>query len=199
MFSLLSRLAHTLGVAALALLVTLVAVPSAAQAHGGPFSLNIAPDGAGGLVVSAQYSEDGHPVTEVIDPVATAVSDDGSTVGPVALISSGEGEGLWVTTEPFLSAGNWTVTVTTSTPSVATATTVVTVAELTGPEDTEELAAEQAETTGAVADDSASTSAQASDDSASPFTPWLWAAAALALAALCGVILWRVRAARTRG
>lgn len=199
MFSLLSRLARTLGVAALAILVTLIAVPSAAQAHGGPFSLNIAPDGAGGLVVSAQYSEDGHPVTEVIDPVATAVSDDGSTVGPVSLISSGEGEGLWVTSEPFLPAGNWTVTVTTSTPSVATATTVVTVAELTGPEDTEELAAEQAETTSAVADDSAATPAQASDDSASPFTPWLWTAAALALAGLCGVIVWRVRAARARG
>lgn len=174
-----------LSVVVVAVILALVAVPAAAQAHGGPFSLNIAPDGAGGLVVSAAYSEDAHAVTEVIDPTATAVGDDGSTIGPVALISSAEGEGIWVTAEPFLPVGTWTVTVSTSIPSVATATTTVTVAELAGPE--EEVV------------ENVAAPAEAATDPASPLTPWLWAAAVAAFVGLAVLVFFRVRASRRGG
>jgi cobalamin biosynthesis Mg chelatase CobN len=118
---------------ALALIAAVLLTPTAALAHGGPFDLAVASDGAGGLVVTAVYQEDGHAVSEIIDPVATAVAADGTTAGPVALVSSAEGEGIWVTPEPFLGPGEWSVTVATTAPSAATATVAVTVAELAPP------------------------------------------------------------------
>lgn len=119
--------------AALVLLALSLFSAAPASAHGGPFQLSIAPDGAGGLSVSASYVEDGHAVTGIIDPVATAVSPDGTTAGPVALISSAEGEGVWVTPSPFLGEGQWAVTVTTTTPESVTSTLDVTVAPLAPP------------------------------------------------------------------
>jgi len=119
--------------AALVLLALSLFSAAPASAHGGPFQLSIAPDGAGGLSVSASYVEDGHAVTGIIDPVATAVSPDGTTAGPVALISSAEGEGVWVTPEPFLGEGQWVVTVTTTTPESVTSTLDVTVAPIAPP------------------------------------------------------------------
>ncbi|PJJ62422.1 hypothetical protein [Compostimonas suwonensis] len=96
--------------------------PSAAQAHSGPYELRVSTDGAGGLNLTAQYVEDQHVVDAIMDPVATATATDGRTAGPVPLISSSEGEGLWITEEPFLDEGQWSVTVTTTTPEAATVT-----------------------------------------------------------------------------
>lgn len=192
MFKIFFSSVRGLGVVIVAVILALLAVPAAAQAHGGPFSLNIAPDGAGGLVVSAVYSEDGHAVTEVIDPTATAVGDDGSTIGPVALISSAEGEGIWVTAEPFLPVGTWTVTVSTSMPSVATATTTVTVAELAGPEE------EVVENVAAPDDAAADANTEAAAEAASPLTPWLWAGAGVVFVGLLAVIVYRFRSGRRR-
>ncbi|MDH6181905.1 hypothetical protein M2152_002087 [Microbacteriaceae bacterium SG_E_30_P1] len=93
-----------------------------ALAHGGPFELEFGQDGAGGISLIAHYLEDGHPVTEIMDPVATAVASDGTAVGPVRLISSPEGEGLWISPEPFLTEGTWDVTVSTTTPGTASST-----------------------------------------------------------------------------
>ena len=117
-----------------------------ASAHGGPFELTVTPDGAGGLTVSATYTADQHPVEEIIDPVAVATSVSGESVGPVALISSPEGVGIWITEEPFIPLGDWSVTVSTTVPFVATTTVDITVAELAGPAEVEETAEETAAT-----------------------------------------------------
>ena len=92
-----------------------------ASAHEGPISLQVAQDGLGGISVTATYLEDGHPVIEAIDPVATAISADGSGIEPFPLVPS-DGEGVWVSPEPFLDPGFWTVTVSVTTPSAATTT-----------------------------------------------------------------------------
>jgi hypothetical protein len=151
----------------------------AASAHGGPFQLDVAPDGAGGVVVSAAYIADHHAVTEIIDPVATAVSPDGTTVGPVPLISSAEGEGLWVSAEPFLPEGQWAVTVATTLPSSATVTVDMTVTALAAP-------IEPGETIASTADAAAA--------SGSALTMWLWIAAiAVALSVLAAVVIRALR------
>lgn len=93
-----------------------------ASAHEGPIELEFDQDGAGGITLLARYVEDGHPVTEIIDPVATAIAADGSALDPVRLVSSPEGQGVWVSPEPFLEPGFWTVTVTVTTPEAASAT-----------------------------------------------------------------------------
>lgn len=110
----------------------LVGAPTA-SAHGGAYELSISPDGTGGLTVLGHYGEDQHPVEEVMDPVATATSSDGRTVGPVSLVSSSEGEGVWVTAEPFIPVGDWTVTVSTTVPSAVSATVDMTVDEPVAP------------------------------------------------------------------
>ncbi|NYF11705.1 hypothetical protein HDC94_002912 [Leifsonia sp. AK011] len=103
------------------LLLTLgTAVP--ATAHEGPIELEFDQDGRGGVTLLARYVEDGHPVTEIIDPVATAIAADGSSLDPVKLVSAPEGQGVWVSPEPFLEPGFWTVTVTVTTPSPASST-----------------------------------------------------------------------------
>jgi hypothetical protein len=94
----------------------------AAAAHGGPYELEVSQDGAGGLQVFAKYEEDGHLVAAVMDVTASAESADGRTVGPVALVSSAEGQGRWVTAEPLLDEGEWSVTVATTTPEEASVT-----------------------------------------------------------------------------
>lgn len=103
------------------LLLTLgTAAPAAA--HEGPIELEFDQDGRGGVTLLARYVEDGHPVTEIIDPVATAIAADGSELDPVKLVSAPEGQGVWVSPEPFLEPGFWTVTVTVTTPSAASST-----------------------------------------------------------------------------
>lgn len=122
-----------------AMLIALIALASGlmsattAAAHGGPFELHVSSDGAGGIAVYATYTEDGHIVTEIMNPVAEATRADGDRVEPVALISSPEGEGRWVSEEPFLGNGDWTVTVTVTEPGEATATVEFTVAPLEAP------------------------------------------------------------------
>lgn len=111
-------LLRALGVAALVALASLGA-PQAALAHGGEIVLAVDQDGVGGVIVSAVYEEDGHPVSEVIDPVLTATSANGDIVGPIPLVSAPEGEGFWVSSEPPFAEGSWDVTVTITSPSAA--------------------------------------------------------------------------------
>lgn len=161
----LSSGARTAFLALIVLLAALAAVtasPTRALAHGGEYDLTIAPDGLGGISVIGVYVEDGHPVDAVMDPVATAVDEDGRSAGPVSLVSSSEGEGVWVTEEPFLSDGVWTVTVTTTTPLEVTATAAFEVAPLTPPI---EPATEQPA------------------EPANAASPWMWVAAGVAAAA----------------
>ncbi|MCS5718432.1 hypothetical protein N1027_09810 [Herbiconiux sp. CPCC 205763] len=189
-----SALAVLLGLF-LALAAVFGAAP-AAQAHGGPFQLTVSPDGAGGLIVSATYVEDGHPVSEVIDPVATAVSPSGESVGPVALVSSAEGEGIWVTPESFLPDGQWAVTVTTTAPSSASTTVDITVAELAPPVEPGETIApvEQGGASGDSADVAAGASASTSADSVSPLTVGLWIGAIVVVLAVAGALVYINRA-----
>ncbi|MFZ4894514.1 hypothetical protein ACL9RL_08700 [Plantibacter sp. Mn2098] len=154
----------------------------AASAHGGPFQLLVSPDGAGGVVVSAQYTADQHTVSEIMDPVATAVSPDGQRVGPVSLISSSEGEGIWVSDQPFLPEGQWAVTVATTFPSSATVTVDMTVAPLAAP-------IESGETIAAVETAKAEAAAQA----ASVRMIGLWILAAVVVLAVVGAFIFRLR------
>jgi hypothetical protein len=175
----------------LALAAVFCAAP-AAQAHGGPFQLTVSPDGAGGLIVNAAYVEDGHPVSEIIDPVATAVSPDGTSVGPVALISSPEGEGIWITPEPFLPVGQWAVTVTTTSPSSASTTVDIAVAELAPPVEPGETVAPVTEEQGGASGDSAAAAAAAaaavSASAVSPLTVGLWIGAVVVVLAVGGAL-----------
>jgi hypothetical protein len=174
-------------VVAMALLVGLFGAAHSAAAHGGPFQLTVSPDGVGGLNVAATYTEDGHPISEIIDPVATAVAPDGTRVGPVSLVSSAEGEGIWVTSEPFLTDGQWAVTVSTTTPSSASTTVDVTVAELAPP-------IEPGATIAPPADVPSDASAAPQGEGMSPLTLWLWIAAVAVVVAVAGALLYINRA-----
>ncbi len=159
---------------------------TAASAHGGPFQLSVVPDGAGGVTVTAVYAEDGHPVSEIIDPVATAVAPDGSTVGPVALISSSEGEGIWVSSAPFLPVGQWAVTVSTTVPEAVSTTVDVTVAELAPP-------VQPGETIAPVAEREAAAVAPTASGGVSPLTVALWIAAGVVALVVMAAVVWRLR------
>lgn len=98
-----------------------LATPSA-SAHSGPISLSVNQDGTGRIISTANYVEDGHPVTTIIDPTLTAQSSAGDFVGPIALVSAPEGEGVWITEDAVLPAGEWTVTVAVTTPEPAEVT-----------------------------------------------------------------------------
>ena len=101
-------------VLALAFGALLVAVP--AWAHGGPVDVEVHGDGGQGLTVRATYRNDKHPVSDhALDLSFTAVSPDGRTAGPVRLVASNEGQGLYESGTP-LPAGHWTVTVTVAQP-----------------------------------------------------------------------------------
>ncbi|HET8780519.1 MAG TPA: hypothetical protein VFM66_10620, partial [Agromyces sp.] len=143
-----------------------------ASAHTGPYKLEITPDGAGGISVIGHYVEDGHTVDAILDPIATATTEDGRKAGPVELISSAEGEGVWVTEEPFLEAGTWTVTVETTTPLSVTASTQFEVAPLDPPIE------------------GAAASAADAAAPAVPIWPWLAGGAALVAAGAAGVVVW---------
>lgn len=148
-------------VAVLSLFLLLAGV-STASAHGGPYELQVTPDGAGGISAAATYTEDGHTVQSIMDPVATATSNDGKEAGPISLISSSEGRGLWVSPEAFLAEGEWTVTVTTTTPEAATASSTFVVAPLAAPVAPEPLAA---------TDNGVSATTSEND---SPASMWAW-------------------------
>ena len=124
------RLGALLAVLVAAALILLT--PTTARAHGGPIQLTIGPDGLGGVSLYAQYLRDGHMVDETIDPLVTAEADDGRTAGPVSLTSAGS-QGRWVSEQPFLGEGRWTVTVRTTIPDVAETTAVLTVGPLDEP------------------------------------------------------------------
>ena len=112
------NLGAVLAAAALAALLSLtpgLAVQSA-SAHSGPITLSVNQDGTGRIISTANYVEDGHPVTTIIDPTLTAQSAAGDFVGPIALVSAPEGEGVWITEDAVLPAGEWTVTVAVTTP-----------------------------------------------------------------------------------
>jgi hypothetical protein len=101
-------------VLALAFGAMLVAAP--AWAHGGPVDVEVHGDGGQGLNVRAIYRNDKHPVNDhALDLSYTAVSPDGRTAGPVKLVASNEGQGLYESGTP-LPAGHWTVTVTLAQP-----------------------------------------------------------------------------------
>ena len=121
-----ARLAAALVAAALAATAGIGLAP-AALAHSGPMELQLNQDGAGHIQVSATYVEDGHPVTGVINPEMTAVASDGSLVGPVAMMSAPEGEGIWIADDTPLAAGDWTVTVTVTDPVEASVVSDLTV------------------------------------------------------------------------
>ena len=121
-----ARAAVGAGVALLlaALLATaLGAVP--ASAHGGDIILSIGGDGAGGVSVNVTYKTDGHPVEEIVDVMVTAVSDQGTEVGPLQLSSASEGVGWYTSAPDVLTDGHWTVTATTTTPVATTATSQI--------------------------------------------------------------------------
>jgi hypothetical protein len=179
---------------AAALFLGVLGGAGAASAHGGPFQLTVSPDGAGGLIVSAAYTEDGHAVSEIIDPVATAVAPDGTTAGPVSLISSAEGEGIWVTPEPFLPSGQWAVTVSTTTPSSATTSIDVTVAELAPPVEPGETVAPVADDAGGADGPADASGASADEGGMSPLTVGLWIAAGVVVVAVAGGLVYRNRA-----
>ncbi|WP_396667091.1 hypothetical protein [Microbacterium sp. R86528] len=115
------------------LIIAIAVLPTRAAAHGGPYELKVSHDGAGGFTVSARYTRDAHVVEAIMDAVVTAVAADGTTVGPVSLVSSSEGIGRWVTPEPILEEGEWTVTAKTTTPQVAHAVIEVNVEPLAAP------------------------------------------------------------------
>jgi len=108
-----------------------------AAAHGGDIILTITPDGEGGITLTPVFEGDGHPVEDIIDPVLTATSDSGKKVGPVQLVSSAEGVGVWVTESPVLDEGHWEVTVSITKPSEATVTTEMDVVPLEAPVEVE--------------------------------------------------------------
>ena len=144
----------------------------AAAAHGGPYELEVTHDGAGGLQVLATYEEDGHLVEAVMDVTASAEAADGRTVGPVALVSSAEGQGRWVTEEPLLEEGDWTVTVATTTPLEASTTIDVAVVPLEEPV-TAEPAEAAAESTPEPAAEGDSAQQPVAEDAAGIPVPWI--------------------------
>lgn len=126
-------------VAVAALVAAAMAVIGAAPAiaHGGGMQLDLNQDGTGRIMVTATYVEDGHQVEEIMDPKLTAMSADGTFIGPISLISASDlGFATWSTAEPLLTAGIWTVTVTTTVPTAATLTEdiEVTVVDTTEPD-----------------------------------------------------------------
>ena len=185
----------SLAVAGLVAVAGGVLFAPAAAAHGGPIELMVSSNGSGEFELIAFYEEDGHIVDAIIDPVLEAVAEDGTTAGPVSLVSSSEGQGRWVTTEPVLSEGDWSVTVSTTTPEEASVTLDVTVTapdtppapepvdEPVEPEAPEELAT----------DDTTETAASEGLVESVP----LWAIASLAgvVLAAVGVLVWRKRRA----
>ncbi|MFW7415573.1 hypothetical protein [Demequina sp. SO4-18] len=201
---------HTWSMRIVMMMVSLVAAvvggvfhAPAAAAHGGPYELEVHNDGAGGVQVFAYYVEDGHIVEAIMDPVVEAVSADGVERGPIRLISSAEGQGRWVSEEPFLEPGDWTVTVTTTTPDEASVTEQYTVAPFDPPaqdEPMDEPAEPQPSGSAATADDESVTDDSASTDELASTADqggvgegaYAWLIAAVVVVALAAALVaWR--------
>ncbi|TDV57330.1 hypothetical protein [Actinophytocola oryzae] len=119
---------------ALTLLVAVVATvllgASPAWAHGGPIDLDVRSDGGQGITVTAVYLRDHHYVPVEVVMTYTAVDRSGKkTIGPVRLRASSEGQSFYVSEKP-LPLGDWTVTVTSTSPSAAQKTISITSEEL---------------------------------------------------------------------
>ncbi len=119
----------TLAGVVLATLLAVLATTGMARAHGGPIALEVQGDGGQGVTTTVSYVRDHHPVSVQVDLSFTAVSDQGRTVGPFALVAANEGQSFYVSKNP-LPVGRWTVTVTATHPSPATKTVAVTAATL---------------------------------------------------------------------
>ncbi|PJJ55751.1 hypothetical protein [Compostimonas suwonensis] len=177
--------AVTIGLA----LGAVLAVASPAAAHSGPIEFRIAGDGVGGLVVNAQYIKDGHAVDSAeLVPIATAVSKEGTTVGPVPLVLSDEGIGLYTTEEPILTEGSWSVTVASTVPVAATSTVGIDVAPPPAPPAAGEDAAGSADPVDAAAP---------AAPGRTGFTGWLWIGIAAVVVALGSVVVVMVVRRRT--
>lgn len=122
------RTAATILLAGLALLLGV----GTAWAHGGPIELAVQGDGAQGVTTTVVYTRDHHFVSEEVRMTMTAVSAEGKTVGPIAMVASPEGQSFYVSEDP-LPVGKWTVTVAATHPSAATKTVAVTAAVLKTP------------------------------------------------------------------
>lgn len=120
----LSRPFAALAAGVLALAISMVGVAGSASAHSGPIELDFGHDGAGYLVVTGSYINDGHQVEDIMDPVVTAVSSTGEEVGPLVMQSGIHGPTAWSTTEK-LPEGQWEVTVNVTTPDRVTLTTPI--------------------------------------------------------------------------
>jgi hypothetical protein len=118
---------------ALTLVVAVVAAvllgASPAWAHGGPIELDVRSDGGQGITATAIYLRDHHFVELEVKMTYTAVNKDGKTIGPLPLKASAEGQSFYVSKDP-LPTGEWTVTVTSSSPSAAQKTISVRSKEL---------------------------------------------------------------------
>jgi hypothetical protein len=120
---------------AAAILLAAIAVlfgAGTAMAHGGPIELAVQGDGAQQVTTTVVYTRDHHFVSEEVRMTMTAVSADGATVGPIAMVASAEGQSFYVSEDP-LPVGKWTVTVAATMPSAATKTVAVTSAVLRTP------------------------------------------------------------------
>ncbi|MFD6166503.1 hypothetical protein ACFWFR_15035 [Oerskovia sp. NPDC060287] len=178
------------------LLLASVLGAAPASAHGGEIILSIGGDGAGGVSVNVTYKTDGHPVEEIVDVMVTAVSAEGTEVGPIQLSSASEGVGWYTSAPDVLSEGNWTVTATTTTPVATTATTQIDVVPPAAPPAPAEDGAD-----GEVAaqGDEAASSAAASEDEASGVpTTAIVVGVVVLLAAAGAVLVLRRRATATK-
>ncbi|WP_029253242.1 hypothetical protein [Paraoerskovia marina] len=179
---------------AFALLVTAVLAvawaASPAHAHGGDLQVDIGTDGAGGIDAAVSWAADGHPVEETVDLIVTAVSDDGTEVGPVQLQSASEGVG-WYKSEPgLLGEGHWVLTSVATVPAEYSGTTEIDVAPVVTPEPDEPAPGPETEL-------AADTSDSAATGETGSGTSWGWVAvgvaAVVAFLAVGAVVLLRRR------
>lgn len=165
----------------------------AAAGHGGPYEITLTPDGAGGFQMFAHYETDGHLVEAVMDPVVEATATDGRTAGPVSLVSSAQGKGRWVTSEPLLDNGDWTVTVSTTTPEEASTTVEVIVEPLEAPVEPEPIEAAPEAAAGEADETTHTASTDGGTGAFGPVPPWAIAVLIVAALAVAGVQLMRRR------
>jgi len=176
------------------LLLASVLGAAPASAHGGEIILSIGGDGAGGVSVNVTYKTDGHPVEEIVDVMVTAVSAEGTEVGPIQLSSASEGVGWYTSAPDVLGEGNWTVTATTTTPVATTATTQIDVVPPAAPPAPAEDAGPEADAAGQ-GDEASATS---EDDGTGVPTTAIVVGVVVLLVAAGAVLVLRRRATATK-
>ncbi|PWD51253.1 hypothetical protein C8046_11905 [Serinibacter arcticus] len=205
-----ARLRASLAALLLGLLGAVALGPVAAQAHGGPITIELGTDGGGGVDAFLTYVNDGHPVEESAAITVVAVSDAGEEVGPLTLQSATSGVGWYRSDAGVLGEGHWTVTATVTEPSEVEATVELDIVAPPVPEAAPESAPSEAAPeveAGGESDGAAETAAEgttevgdaASDTTASAGFPWLVVGGVVlvALGATIAVVLSRrKRAAR---